>query len=39
MKITTAQGQKVADDLKLSKYMETSALKDPEVPYNFNFFQ
>lgn len=28
--ITTAQGQKVADDLNLSKFIETSALKDQE---------
>ena len=35
--ITTAQGQKVAEDLNLSKFMETSALKDPEVTFSFHF--
>ena len=36
--ITTAQGQKVADDLNLSKFIETSALKDQEVPYYSIYF-
>ena len=37
--VTTAQGQKVADELKLAKFMETSALRDLEVPFRFIIFQ
>ena len=37
---STAEGQKVADDLELVAFIETSALKDQEVPnhilYNTN---
>ena len=29
--VSTQMGKKVADDLKLTKFMETSALKDQQV--------
>ena len=37
--VTTQQGKRMADELKLSKFMETSALKDQQVIVTFEAIQ
>ena len=33
--VTTQMGKRIADELKLSKFLETSALKDQQVTVTF----